>query len=343
MTATATSPPSATAALPELAADLVLARLLAPTQKPPTPSQVREGLGKLFQQAPSAEEFGELVGSLRAAGLVEEKRLRLTPAGRDRALAFLGTSELPPRCTWQTIQSRYLLPRALGLRPDAGAGKKMDKDKLAALLLKRRFQLPVGTGPSLRSVLEALACRELGFPEQATLAEVKDLALSRKLGSDRRLSTKDLTTQVPRVLLDTPRSGLAGLREVALREWAGDGIPPRPSPEAARAAPPPDAAFDLSAFAHTVRAVARDCPTGRFGDNKVFISHVARRLAGEPGFAGMGLETFKRKLVEANTARLLTLSRADLVSVMDPADVRESETHDLNAVFHFILIERGQP
>jgi hypothetical protein len=329
---------------PELIADLLLARLLVPTQKPPTPSQVRETLGRFFRQSPSAEEFAELVSQVRGLGLVGERGLRLTPAGRERALIFLGITDLPPRCTWQTIQSHYLLPRALGLGPHAApTSKKMDKDKLAALLLTRRFQLSLGTGPSLSKVLEALACRELGFPDQTTLAELKAVVLSRKLGSDRRLSAKDLTTQVPRVLLDAPKSGLGGLREAALREWASDAVPPKRPPGMPETRPAPAPAFDLSAFAHTVQAVARHCPTGRFGDNKVFISHVARRLAEEPAFAGLGLEAFKRKLVEANTARLLTLSRADLVSVMDPADVRESETHDLNAVFHFLLIEKEQP
>ena len=56
--------------------------------------------------------------------------------------------------------------------------------------------------------------------------------------------------------------------------------------------------------------------------------------------AGLDLPAFKQRLVEANREGLLRLSRADLVSAMDPADVRESETRYLNAEFHFILIER---
>jgi hypothetical protein len=43
--------------------------------------------------------------------------------------------------------------------------------------------------------------------------------------------------------------------------------------------------------------------------------------------------------VEANAHRLLTLSRADLVQLMDPGDVAESETPYLNAVFHLILVD----
>jgi hypothetical protein len=97
--------------------------------------------------------------------------------------------------------------------------------------------------------------------------------------------------------------------------------------------------FDLVAFAHTVRAASRRCLTGRFGDNKVFISHVWRELIGEPAFREMDLRTFKRWLVEANRASLLTLSRADLVSVMNPEDIQASETRSLNASFHFILLD----
>ncbi len=40
----------------------------------------------------------------------------------------------------------------------------------------------------------------------------------------------------------------------------------------------------------------------------------------------------------ANNARLLDLSRADLVQAMDPDDVRLSEVNYLNATFHFVRI-----
>ena len=57
----------------------------------------------------------------------------------------------------------------------------------------------------------------------------------------------------------------------------------------------------------------------------------------------LDLPAFKQRLVEANQAGLLTLSRADLVQVMDPADVRDSEIQYLNATFHFLLVERNRP
>ncbi len=39
---------------------------------------------------------------------------------------------------------------------------------------------------------------------------------------------------------------------------------------------------DLARFAERVKAAARACPTGRYGDNKVFIAHVWRMLQSDP-------------------------------------------------------------
>ena len=96
--------------------------------------------------------------------------------------------------------------------------------------------------------------------------------------------------------------------------------------------------LDLPSFAERVKAAARACPTGRFGDSKVFIAHVWLSLQSDPAFRTMDLAAFKERLAEANNARLLDLSRADLVQAMDPDDVRQSEVHYLNATFHFVRI-----
>jgi hypothetical protein len=94
----------------------------------------------------------------------------------------------------------------------------------------------------------------------------------------------------------------------------------------------------LEEFARRVVQAARDCREGRFGDNKVFIFHVWNCLDSDPAFAGMGLDRFKARLAEANQARALDLSRADLVEAMDPEDVRASETAHLGARYHFIRL-----
>jgi hypothetical protein len=90
-------------------------------------------------------------------------------------------------------------------------------------------------------------------------------------------------------------------------------------------------------------AAARACPTGRFGDNKVFINHLCRYLQNEPGFPRLALEEFKRRLTEANAARLLVLSRADMAPDLPQDDVRASETSYLNAHFHFVTLEEVRP
>ncbi|HWN71010.1 MAG TPA: hypothetical protein VNM90_25380 [Haliangium sp.] len=105
----------------------------------------------------------------------------------------------------------------------------------------------------------------------------------------------------------------------------------------ATAAPPP-AVFDLAGFARAVQAAADREQEGRFGTRKVFISAVWRRLRDTPASmcTDMALDTFKRHLVDANRADLLGLHRADLVPLMDPAEVRASEITYGNATFHFI-------
>jgi hypothetical protein len=314
--------------------DLLLVRLLPPTRQPPSPGKVRESLYKFFTKPLSADEFANCLQQARADGLLVERRLELTQTGRERALKYLGTATLPPRYDWRMIQARYLVPRALGLDPSAASTvKKISKlDSLAAFLLMSKFKLPTEVGASLSLALQALVCQGLGYPQERTLKGVQNRVLNRLLGSQEQLDgTRDLNVLV-RLLLGSHKSGIGGLRDLVLRQFGED------KPQSAATV----GEFDLPAFANTVRAVARNCQTGRFGDNKVFINHVWRHLAEEPGIAGMDLKAFKERLVQAHQADLLTLTRADLVSVMNPDDVRESETSHLTATFHFIILERGQ-
>jgi hypothetical protein len=306
-------------------------------------------VGRWFREPPSDDLWQETIDELVETNLLTTRPLRLTEDGRAQALSFLGVNKLPARCNWGTIQARLLVPKALGVDPEAeDTIKRIGKEEnLAAILLKRRFELAVGPSPGLGEVLEALACRELRFPEATSLADVKAVVLSRLIGEEQPLEADTLKSTLPRVLLNAKRGGVAGLREVLLSSWA-DGHVARfrrnPPAEVKSTRPvmeePVPSEFDLSAFAQTVKAAARNCPTGRFGDNKVFINHVWRSLREEPGFPVMDLSSFKERLTEANNAGLLTLSRADLIEVMDPADVRESQTWYLNGEFHFILVEK---
>lgn len=120
----------------------------------------------------------------------------------------------------------------------------------------------------------------------------------------------------------------------------------RPVPEPAGAKPSASLPASLPDFAKEALQVAEATKTGGFGDNKVFINHVYREMARK--YPGLTLAEFKQRLVEANAAGLLTLSRADLPVVMNVGDVEDSETRhstgaDLSGrgQFHFIL-SKGQ-
>lgn len=318
---------------------LFLARLLVSPKRPPTITKVRNDLANALGFEPSTETIQDWLDRLRGEGLVHEK-LKLTEAGRRNALEFLGVDSIPPNTNWRTITARYLVPQALGIHSVDGAmqNKLSKEESLAALVLKQRFSLPANTGETLSKVLEAIVCRELGYPEESTLKGVQARKLEELTHSPRQLTAKQVAKQVPAALLKTGKSGVSAIRDVVLREWAA--VPANAMGPLSQG---PHEPFDLDVFARSVLAVARNCRTGWFGENKVFINHVYRGLDGEPAFQGMPLDDFKRKLVEANRLDRLTLSRADLISVMDPEDVRQSETHQLDAVFHFILIEKDRP
>jgi CheY-like chemotaxis protein len=75
---------------------------------------------------------------------------------------------------------------------------------------------------------------------------------------------------------------------------------------------------------------------GRFGDRKVFIAAIWRRLSTDPRFRGMSLEQFKRHLLEAQRTSMLVLSRADLRGAMDSDEVQESEIDDRGSTYNFV-------
>jgi hypothetical protein len=132
-----------------------------------------------------------------------------------------------------------------------------------------------------------------------------------------------------------------GLRLAVLKRWVSDGRPSAPEAQRVEPAPPaapiPCISEDLTAFAGRVLAAARASTTGRYGHNKVFISHVWRSLERDP--SPVDAAAFKERLVEAHREGLLDLSRADLVEAMAPEDVAASETSYYGATFHFVRMD----
>lgn len=251
-------------------------------------------------------------------------------------MRFLGVTELPPRLTWSNVVAKYLFPKAAGLS-EAAAAKLNSADKLAAFILKRKYRLAAGAGSTVNQVIEAIACAQLGFPEETTLQGLLCAVLSRLLKSE-RLSKEVLTRQLPlfETEMKTVSSDAARLKLV--RDWL------KGMPEPASVPEPQSEPFDLSVFAATIRALAASSPPqDRFHGNKVFIAALWRASRQEPSLQQFSLPEFKQRLIEANTRGLLRLSRADLVQAMDPQLVADSEAVYLNATFHFVLLEGECP
>jgi hypothetical protein len=339
VTTTLATPPATHTAV----ADLVLVRMTLPSKKPVAPSVVRRDVSKLLGTDFSAAGFDDLRNELAAADfLTKGKRntFALTNAGRERALRFLGLTEIPLGVNWSTVIAKYLVPKASGLSAD-GAAKLNNGDKLAAFVLKRKYGLAEAVGSTVNQALEAIVCKRLAFAHETTLNGLLTAVLSDLVGSE-RLTKETLTKQVP--LFETGLTAVTAdaARRKLVRDWLG-GItrPLRSTPLPERPAPEP---FDLAAFAATVRALAaKSPPDHRFHDNKVFISALWRATQDEPSFPRLGLPEFKHRLVDANAQNLLHLSRADLVSAMDPHLLAESETLYLNAAFHFVLVDGDHP
>jgi hypothetical protein len=333
-------------------AELLLIRLLPISGKTLTnPKRVRDELRKFGARLESDEAWDRLVASLAQAGLVLNRPLAITDAGRERAMEILGLAQLPPRLTWPQIRDKHLVPLAAGGGP---AKEHSSKDKLAGLLLKRKYDLPLQRGATLANAAVALVCRELGFPELTDLKALEAAVISRLLQSPEALPLKNAIEQLVRIKLGAPRGKVDELRQALVAQWIAEKDEAKEKSEIASSQASAGAsaggtsasresaegANDLPGFVQKVTHSARHSFTGWFGDNKLFISHAWRafRSAGD-GAARLDLQSFKQRLVEANTRGLLRLGRADLVAAMNEQDVRDSEIKYLNAEFHFLLIE----
>jgi hypothetical protein len=349
---------------------LILARLAGAAKKPPPPETVRKHLAPFVDGRWSAAEwrarFDERVAALRERGDVTPGRLSVTDAGRARVTAALGVDPVP---AWKTLKLWILPALALDLAPGAPrVRERLSKaEDLPGVVLHRMHDLPGSNTPTQLQAVDRLAWKQLGVDtdKPMKLDDVRRHLLGQLLDSGSRLPLKKLVAMLAADAVGARRPSADAVREALIRRWlehggnGADAQPAAPGDQAiptlvddpgeqtvpigvpatlrATAAPAP-AAWDLDGFARAVQAAADREQEGRFGTRKVFIAAVWRRLRDMPGSvaAGMDLDTFKRHLVDANRADLLGLHRADLVPLMDPAEVRASEITYGNATFHFI-------
>jgi ActR/RegA family two-component response regulator len=138
----------------------------------------------------------------------------------------------------------------------------------------------------------------------------------------------------------TPEQREAGIRE------AGSNLVYVARREASRSPSSVPREIDLPTLAQAVLGVmadiqpdpdANDRARERFGDEKVFIAAIWRRLQHDPRFAGMSVARFKQLLVDAQRERHLNLARADLVAAMNHQEVMASEINSLGSTFHFVI------
>jgi hypothetical protein len=343
---------------------LVLVRLLATGEKGEAGSKIKKDLEPLlahrWQGAVLTERIEHTLNALESKGLLAlvpgktkkaAPKFVLTAEGHRNGLEFLGVSQLRPKTTWTVLRKTYLPACAIGIPASSEARFKALSSEPAfqAVLLRQQYGLSIAELPKPDQATDGLAWKLIGFEgedRKFNPKNVKTALFNRALGNGRAADFKKAATRLlaqrvgarrddPKELRDAVVRGLIDQEDNGASPAESAGVLPQSSPVSSSAARSP---VDLRTFAEQVKSAARDCRTGRFGENKVFIAHVWKALQVDPAFRSMELPAFKEHLAEANNARLLDLSRADLVQAMDPDDVRESEVHYMSATFHFVRI-----
>lgn len=358
--------------------DLVLARLIVPSARPPTPAAVAKSLLGFVDGALSAGEWqrvlDETLEQLRAGGWIEHELLLLTERGKRRVQTALKLRGAPDPMPWKQLKAKYLPRLFLEQGPNSGAAPNC-----AVAVLAARLEVSVNAKSTPVKVVDTWLLRKLGI-EKLSLEELRNALLARELGVPQRRRSSATLADAIATLADAPNGKPDTVLTALAARWLQDRAPlqatvsvtppatesapeatergadedsgsleptatRRSGAEASRWAQPTRAVRpfrDLFGhFVERVQATANGAEVRRYGDDKVFIGSVWQVLASDPELKGLGEQEFKRLLVEAHRRGSLVLARADLVAAMDPRDVRASETTHLNATYHFI--QRGQP
>lgn len=285
----------------DIISNLVLARLaLADRDKGETKSAASKDLWPLFERMTKAE-WGRVFEE-KASGLVE-----------NCLVARFGRARYRVTDTGESAALKFLgaeLPG--GTKWEHVKNRLLTAQALALNPSSAKVQAHLKKSDGLRACILKQR-HKLPTGELPTATQVMDLLAGQAVGAR--------------------RSGAAELRQALLRQWIDGLAHSTPEPRPATAQTSTD---ETQAFSSEVLAVARACDTGRFGDNKVFIAHVWRKLHASGSAYAVDEQRFKQRLVEANRAGHLRLSRADLIEAMNPDDVAASATHYLGETFHFI-------
>ena len=214
---------------------------------------------------------------------------------------------------------------------------KRSPNQVRAYVLARMLGQP---GPSAERLMCYLAARDVGAV-RADAIKLREALCRRWLaGADWPTADRPVApvspppprlATVPNVALVPSLAPSGAAPPVASISSAGD---PAAQPAAGRP-------LALPEFAAIVRQAAARATEGVFGRYKVFIAPLWRALRTHPALGDLSLDAFKRELVAANRAGLLTLARADMAAVLSPREIAESETRHLEAEYHFVEREEA--
>jgi hypothetical protein len=317
-------------------------------------SEIKKSLNPLFYQPPSNNEWLQTLQQLAERGMLSKtskSRFQISAVGQKLALQKLGLQSLPPATRWLTLKNCYLIASLLRFPAPISERDRLaitSADGLRASILVNAFQLPAGSYPSLTKARDSLLWQQLAKPVTAslqhklaasnatrsrpfTMGSVIALLLNSLLGNERELPWDAALKQLAAKAVGARRISPEELRLAILR-----AATEKPSQLPGPLPPEP---FNLELFANQVMQSAKRSQTGKFGDNKVFISHVWHQMELDGNTFGLDLKQFKHYLGLANNKDLISLSRADLAYALDHNAVSASETSYLNSIFHFIRLE----
>lgn len=330
--------------------DLMLIRLLSSTENGLTIGEQKKSLKHFILNSPSGDQWLHELEQLTERGLLEKKnraRFRITPKGEEVALKILNLSSLPRPIRWQTLKNCYLIATVLELPAPINVRDRQhiaSADGLRACILDNAYKLssiPYLSLPKVRDILlwqqlaDTTATAKLkikletfstGKPRPFTKDSIMALLLNNLIGTERELSWQLALKQLAAKVVNARRIDPEELRRALLTTATAKKALPEPS-------------IDLKAFAAQVKQSANQCQTGKFGEKKIFISHVWKQMELDGKQFGLNFDQFKHYLALANNKGLISLTHADLTYAMNRNDVSTSETPYLNSVFHFIRLE----
>lgn len=320
--------------------DIALLCLAGTRTSPPALPDVTRLLHGLLELSHSerhsfSREVELVVEELAAAGHVVRigSSFQLTDSGRQRCQKVFGVN-FPCRQKWAQLKTRALaiafapgLPVATSL-----ARMKTGSDGIRALAINGIEQAVPDAAPTLQRVLDALVWKQLGgdptkTPSHAGMANaIIDLVLARSLGAE-SLSRNALVDTWIAKNVGASSPDLRSIRGAVLRTWADDGPSSNPNKE----------------FISGVLHAARHPNTQTFGTEKAFVASVYQSFCELYPNAGVTWKEFGRRLLDGHMKGELRLTRADLVTAMDPRLVASSELTHETATYHFIDLSYALP